>query len=342
MSEERGNSGGKDILSKPVHPLVPIAIIVGFVAWGVHGGAFKSPLVAPAAVPGAQAMKRESPVSAIAFVPARSEVVVGRRDGTLEILEVPSQASRRKLDTFGGAVRALALSNDGKWLAVSADRVRLYSLGSSAAARDLGENPEFAISLRFSADGSQLLALGHDAQFWAPSQPQAPKARREIPDLYTASALSPGLDTIATHHTNAVNLGIALWDASSGKLKARLPCMNWSCEDLEFSASGKMLAAAAYQTTLLYGMPDGREAGRLTGHADRVSAVSWRGDDRLAAGGVDGTVQIWDVPARRILATLPGPPDPIGRIEWSSAGDRLAVVTLLGVLRFADVPPAAR
>ena len=65
----------------------------------------------------------------------------------------------------------------------------------------------------------------------------------------------------------------------------------------------------------------------LCGHAGEVLSVTWSPDGkRIASGGTDHQVQIWNAQA----GTKPGPPltfdDEISKVQWAPLGRRLLVV----------------
>jgi WD40 repeat protein len=82
---------------------------------------------------------------------------------------------------------------------------------------------------------------------------------------------------------------------------------------LAVSADGKKLAAGDDSGTIhLFELPEGKPAGKLSGHTDWILAVAFSPDGKqLASGGHDGQVLLWDVPgAKKLLAFTfrPAPP----------------------------------
>jgi WD40 repeat protein len=86
-------------------------------------------------------------------------------------------------------------------------------------------------------------------------------------------------------------------------------------------------------------LPDITTAQRtLTGDTGRVWAVAWSADGRLAIGGHDGSVRVWDATAAT-STELTGHTGPVWAVAWSTDG-RLATGSEDGSVRVWDVAAA--
>jgi WD40 repeat protein len=59
---------------------------------------------------------------------------------------------------------------------------------------------------------------------------------------------------------------------------------------------------------------------------------------RLATGGKDGTVWVWEVPGGRLLRRLPGHSLRVGALAFAPAGDRLASASADGTVLVWRLP----
>ena len=110
----------------------------------------------------------------------------------------------------------------------------------------------------------------------------------------------------------AVNGGVDLWDAATGKeLPALRATEAGSLNRLAFSKDGKMLAAAGDSGVIyLWEMGTTKVRAVLTGHRAKVTSLDFSPNgSRLISGSNDTTAIIWDV-GDFVKAIAPGLSDP--------------------------------
>ena len=250
--------------------------------------------------------------------------------GNLRITDIGQRVSFAALaGSFRVAVNA-ALSPDGSLLAVgSGDHgIRLWSIASShthSGFRGEGVHPS---ALAWSGDGKLLVSADRAGtlQLWDPAtgKPLAALQAHDGPARAVAFGKPGGV------WASAGADGVRLWDLgvdsdhSQPALVARPPLSRpiaAPTASLAFSSSGELLAAGGEDGSLrLLSLASGAVA-VLPAHKTEVRVVALSRDaTRLASGGLDGTVLLWDPAARKLLARLEGHDDEVRALAFSPDG----------------------
>ncbi|MGL4552611.1 MAG: hypothetical protein ACRC33_15670 [Gemmataceae bacterium] len=216
------------------------------------------------------------------------------------------------------ALRAFALSPDGRWIAASrlvsgkeesAPLSLLDAAGNAVAACGGQRGPVTALAFNPRSD---LLASGgvRSCDIWLWRVPSG-EAALLIPDAVDdcaveALAWRPGTDVLAVAGIDYLATGgddgeVALWDVPA---KTRLRSLKGGATAVAFSPDGRLLAAADLKRTVtLYDPDTGAAVRQLQGHQDAVAALAFSPDGRLlASGGDDRTIRVWDVATGEALA----------------------------------------
>jgi WD40 repeat protein len=173
--------------------------------------------------------------SALAFAPGGDAIATGGLQGDVQVWDPVSGAERLAFQAHDGAVRALAWSPNGHWLATSGERtVRLWDARSAVQLAKLpGSAQRLAKSLVFSPDsGTLAINQGTHVELWriGPGPGTPPEGVAVVlddvfllpyfesdwppaPDL----AFSPGGDWLA-----ASNGGLVLYDIAARRMAARV------------------------------------------------------------------------------------------------------------------------
>lgn len=94
---------------------------------------------------------------------------------------------------------------------------------------------------------------------------------------------------------------------------------------LEWSPTGKMLAAASVGGPVTLFDADGRVLHTLAGHGFGTASLSWRADGSLlATAGQDGKVRLWDTATGAERAALSAGAAWVEHVRWHPSGDRFA------------------
>ena len=174
------------------------------------------------------------------------------------------------------SLEALALSPDGKLLAVGGDdkKVRLWNLASGQVDRPLGDLKSILIELAFTSDGKLLATtdLEGPTRYW---------------DMTTRRESTGGRAT------------------QKGAGKAAPAELNFSSP--VYSPDGKLFATVEKDNAIaLRDVKTLKPVHLMSGHKSGIYVVAFSHDGRLAASGSDdGETRLWDTATGREVRTLP-------------------------------------
>ena len=259
------------------------------------------------------------------------------------------------------AVTGLALSPDGKTLAVTADGLQLWSTATGQRIGDplpVADATAVAGPAVFSPDGRLVAAIGSDgkARVWtvATQQPTGiVVALRNSGGLTRDTlAFSPGGKTFVTVGTNGT---AALWSVATGR-RVGAPMAtgtpgSWAAAGsraaagrpaaaVAFSPDGRTLATAIDGTIRLWDTATQQEIGPpMAAGPGPANAVAFSPDGRtLAIAGGYGTARLWDVATQQEIGTpMTAGPDPLYAVAFSPDGRTLATIGGDGTARSWDV-----
>ena len=108
--------------------------------------------------------------------------------------------------------------------------------------------------------------------------------------------------------------------------------------EVSFSPDGRLLAVASGVGIWLYDSQTGDPLRLLEGHTRSVNSIAWSpGGDKLASGGNDATVRVWDPVEGQELLQLVGHTEPVNSVAWSPDGKQLASGSNDRTIRLWDI-----
>jgi WD40 repeat protein len=226
----------------------------------------------------------------------------------------------RTLTLAGRAFRgAIAVSPDGRWLAVGHERVETvpdkdYKVGvwdaktlTEHAVLSLGTR--WPVELEFSPDGSRLLALtstrGDNGPGADPDDTAAGMVTWRVPDFGGERRADLGDDTLNTvgytpDGRSVITAGVSgtlqVRDADTGRLRAEFGSHPSAVRKLAVSPDGRTVATVTAEDAgvRLWDLAGHKLIATLIGHASSPNDLVFSPDgSRLASGGTDTDVGLW-------------------------------------------------
>ncbi len=198
------------------------------------------------------------------------------------------------------AVRALAFSPDGHWLAVAGSRgsVRIWKTSDWEKPRTLPCERVAVTWVAFTTDSNRLaVSQGGVVRLWDAATGESCTAFGTPEDApVLCGAFAPNGRLLAT---GSKDHSIRLWDVDTGKPIARLAGHQDRVTGLAFTPDGKTLASGSWDRSVrLWSVAVAEEVALLEGHAGKVQALAFAPDGQVLASGSHngsdtGEVLLW-------------------------------------------------
>jgi WD40 repeat protein len=272
-------------------------------------------------------------------------LVTSNGHGTVRVWDVTGRRPAGPPMGSYHTVTGLALSPDGKTLAVAGSGVQLWQTGTGqrigATLPSAGNGRYRAVA--FSPDGTMLATLGADgtARIWDVATQQPDGAAMTVDGPGTtggAVAFSPDGRTLATAGASGQ---VELWSLATRQRLGKPMPAGQGITMLAFSPGGATLATAASGGSVrLWNVSTQQEIGApMTADAQPVYAVAFGpGGRTLATAGGDGSVRIWAVATQQeIGAPMTAGIQPVYAAAFGPGGGTLATAGGDGAARTWDV-----
>jgi WD40 repeat protein len=245
-------------------------------------------------------------VTKVALSPDKTWVAVSSNYGPVKKVNLDSSETQQIIDPEGPNVTGLAISPDGKRIAIShLDYVQVWNAETNGQGFQLPENtderPDNGTStsikaLAWSKDGNYLITGSEDKKlvFWE----FATKSKIhtfETSERITALEVSPDNKTLLAGTGNGK---IEFWDLSTKKLtRTRNTNIPFAIVQLVFSADGNFFYAASERSTVLvYDQRTAKELKILSDPLSSISSVAVTPDaNYIATGSANRSPKIWNM-----------------------------------------------
>jgi len=271
-------------------------------------------------------------VTALALSPAGG-LASGAEDGEVRLWQPDVvDAPARAIEAHEGAVAGLAFLEDGKTLAsAGADRqLRLWQAESGEAGRVLKHDGAI-IALATTSDGKRVASAGDDGTVlvWDPSQGKAVARLSGMVEPVNAIDISNDRRMVAGACEDGT---VRVWSTKTGLEQVFRPRPEGGAmKSVRFSPKGKYLATAHGVSAEVWEYPGFRSVT----HFDTPAEVLRFTPDgfKIAIGGAEPRVGIWDVESGEEVETLDGPERGITALLYGPGGKFLVAGSSDGTAR---------
>lgn len=217
-------------------------------------------------------------------------------DGNILRSNIEALESIEKIGNNKHANKAISLSNDNKWLAISTDSsaVQLYHMVDGSRASEVIEvegHTSFVYDVKFTPDNKGFYSLGNDRTLRYYDFTNS-KLVKSLNTIYKTFDISTDGQWMVL---GSVDGRITLLNIESNAEEQILSLPNVPIHDVAFSNDGKYIAIGDERGDLrLWDTKTKTIVEVLKGHKARVNSIAFTDDDKLlASASYDGTIQLW-------------------------------------------------
>ena len=249
------------------------------------------------------------------------------------VVETESLSPRQLAGHMGGT-RAVAFTEDGRWIVTAgADQtLRIWENATGDLLRtiELGGSPVTALAVR-----GQRALTGHldgTLQLWnLPEGEKVAQVQRNGASVWSVAFMGEPDKFLASSHDWAVSV----WDIRAGQAPViSIDAHENAVQAVSYSPRGMLASGGADRLVKLWDASTGELLRTYRGHRDFVSAVAFSPDGTLlASASHDGQIRLWLTSSHRLYRTLSRGGEKVDALAFSPAGNLLAAASPEGRVR---------
>jgi WD40 repeat protein len=258
------------------------------------------------------------PVTAVRFTPdGRSLIAAGGRAGlfgSLTFWDLEKRSKRFEAKEHSDSILAAEIAPDGQAMATAGydKQILIWDLKTGKVVRALKDHSDSVYSLAFARDGKMLASCAADRSVklwdWKSGKRMATFSDSTA-ELYCVVFTPDGSRLVAA----GVDRSIRMYRIGDGEPRFERSAFAHEAAivRLAVSSDGRTLASSAEDRTIrLWKLPTLEPESSITPQADWTLALAFRPDGkRLALGGYDGSLVLWDLEKNTTASALRKPPE---------------------------------
>ena len=251
--------------------------------------------------------ERKPVVTGVSIKPGGGQIAIVGDDHHVGIYDIASKDYTHQIDAHRDWVRSAVYSPNGKQLATAGnDRALRVWANDNYETPLLTRNLDAAIiELAYSQDSKMLATVGFEKEmriFDAQTGRVAQRLTCACPDNH-AVAFSQDGEMIAAGGRSGT---VRVWNVASGKLVSEVKAHRRRIRSLQFSPAGQLISASDDQMVKVIDPKAGVVDSTLPRCPAKLFAAKLLPDGKIAVGGSDNLIRIWDLESESEVGLLRG------------------------------------